>query len=537
MVLILIAVLAGAGWYLTRPEIRNQAPKFLTAPIAKDPIISKVSSTGRVNPVTTVNVGSEISGLIKEIYVDYNSEVRAGQTVALIDPERIQSKVVQAQAELALAEANLAMQKASLDKVRLDQKAARANLNAALSQEGKARVALEKAGKDLKRHKALRSRSAISGDKYDEILSNHDQAEALLKTAVAQKEAQKAVIDSSQASIKMAEAQVEQAEAQVLIKAAMLKAVEIDLDRTVIRSPVDGVVISRDVDVGQTVAASLQAPTLFTIARDLRKMQLEVALDEADIGRIRVGQAALFSVDAFPDKKYRGRVDKIRKSPETVQNVVTYTVIVSAENQDLSLLPGMTANVELIISEIREALKIPNSALRFRPRNPEPTEPAQGEGGDSRADRRRRAAERFRQMTEALDLTPAQKAEVTGLRQRVRESIRTLRKAGAGPEEIRSQAENIRRRTEDKIMALLNAEQQAKYRNLLAGRKSGRAQKATIHLLGSDGMPRPVKITIGRTDGSFTEVLSGPIKPGDQVVVGTKRAPKADNSGGFRMRF
>lgn len=540
-VLMVLILASGATWFMTDRESRSGGPKYLTATVERGRIVSKVSSTGTVNPVTTVKVGSEISGLIKEIFVDYNSAVKAGQVVALIDPERFEAKVRQAEADLALAKANLVMQQASLEKAKTEPLKAEANLASAVSQATKALIALEKAGKDLKRYEELHKRSVISSEKYDEIISTQQQAEAMLKAAASEKEAQKALVKSTRAALKMASAQIDQAAAQVLIKEAALKSVRIDLERTVIKSPVDGVVISRDVDVGQTVAASFQAPTLFTIAQDLRKMQVEVALDEADIGRIREGQKAIFTVDAFPDKQYQGLVGQIRKSPQNVQNVVTYTVIVTSDNKDQSLMPGMTANVELIIAELPDALRVPNSALRFKAEGVAVASSGGQAGttrnGSGQNGAKNRAAERLQKMTDELGLDKGQQEGLKAITARIRERVAALRKAGTPREEIQRTVAELRRQSQGEIIALLNVQQQAKYRRLISDRQANPTSRSALYLQGPDGRLRAVEVVCGLTDGSFTQIVQGPVKAGDRVVTGIKRAPKDSDSGGIRLRL
>ena len=305
----------------------DETLNFATIEIETGPIREVVSATGTLSALITVEVGSQLSGQISELFVDFNSNVKEDQVIARLDPATFETRVAQAEAELAIAKANVTQANASFAEAEaLDNDAARSRA----------------------RNEDLRTRGNVSA--------------AQLETAIANAEQAKARLISAQAQIQTAEAQVDQ-------RMASLQSAKVDLERTYIRSPVDGVVIDRAIDVGQTVAASLQAPVLFTIAKDLRQMQLEVSVDEADIGRVRQELPVSFTVDAYPDKVFTGQVEQVRKAPLVEQNVVTYTVIVSTENLDQLLLPGMTANVEIIADEREDALLIPNQAFRFMPEN------------------------------------------------------------------------------------------------------------------------------------------------------------------------
>jgi HlyD family secretion protein len=306
---VLAALVLAVGYVFFMDEPRQT---YLTAPVERGSILNVVKATGTVNPVLTITVGSYVSGIIQQVLCDYNTEVKQGQLCAKIDPRTYQSVINQAKATLAVAKAQLKKDQANL----------------AYSQ-----LAHE-------RQLRLSQTNAVSRDALDNA---------------------KNVFDQAQAQVELDQAMIEQREADVA-------AAEVNLNYTDIVSPVDGTVVSRKVTMGQTVASSFQTPTLFTIAKNLREMQVEGKIDEADVGRLKVGQAATFTVDAFPDRTFDGRVMEIRKAPEVVQNVVTYTAIVSAPNPELLLLPGMTANLSIAISDTGAVLKIPNQALRFRPK-------------------------------------------------------------------------------------------------------------------------------------------------------------------------
>jgi HlyD family secretion protein len=284
---------------------------FRTDKVIRGDIEMAVTATGTVNPVTTVLVGTQVSGTIKELYVDFNSPVKKGQLIARIDPALFEAQVNQAKANFLSAKANLE----------------------------KAGATLVDAKRTMDRNKELFSKNLVARSDLDTAETNYETANA---------------------SVSAAKSQVAQTE-------AALNLTETNLYYTKIVSPVDGIVVSRNVDVGQTVAASFQTPTLFSIAQDLTKMQIDTNVDEADIGKVKVGQDVEFTVDAYPDITFKGKVWQVRNAPITVQNVVTYDVVIIVGNPELKLKPGMTANVSIIISIKKDVVKIPNAALRFKP--------------------------------------------------------------------------------------------------------------------------------------------------------------------------
>ena len=338
---IAFAVLAAAaGSYAWIKSGGNrQDPQYRVARVERGPLTAAVLASGTLNAVTTVQVGSQISGQVKEIYADFNSAVKQDQVIARIDPATYELRVNQARADLDAAHSAVAV--------------ARSGLAAQQAEVSRVKVTLAEALRDLERKKSLVDKNYISGAELDKARSLVEAMREQLKAVEAQ--------------IQVSEAQVRSAQAAVKQRESLLRQAQVDLERTIIRAPVDGTVILRNVDAGQTVAASLQAPVLFTIARDLRDMQVEAAIDEADVGRLRPGQATSFTVDAFPRRSFSGEIVQIRKSPVNVQNVVSYTVVISARNPELALLPGMTANVRIVVEQRESALKVPNAALRFRP--------------------------------------------------------------------------------------------------------------------------------------------------------------------------
>src|SRR5215468_6288485 len=361
--LAVVALLLGAGvWGYLFAQSRNSSPKYRTVQVERGPLTAAVSATGNLNAVVTVQVGSQVSGMIKELLVDFNSVVKKGQIIAQIDPQ-----INQAKADLQTSKAAVLNQLATVEKAKADVENARAALAQGKAMTAKADAAQADAKRIFERNAELFKRNLIAQADRDTAEANSDQAVAQTESSRANEQALAAAIESSQAQLRVQEAALQSARAQVDQKTAALAQAQANLNYTTIRAPVDGVVVSRAVDVGQTVAASLQAPTLFTIAQDLTKMQVETSVDEADIGRIKLEDRASFTVDAFSGQTFTGVVTQIRKAAQIVQNVVTYTVIISVENPGGRLLPGMTANVKLVYAEKPSVLKVPNAALRFRP--------------------------------------------------------------------------------------------------------------------------------------------------------------------------
>ena len=507
-------------------------PSFRLTQVEWGPIISTVSSTGTVTPVTTVQVGSQLSGQIRELYVDFNSKVQERQVIARIDPENFEVRVHQADAELAVSRANVAIQRAAVERTRAELENGYAALAAAKAQTEKARVVLVHAKRDLDRKRALHQQAIISKSQIDDAVAAHDQAHAQFSATEAQEQAQASIVLSRKAQLKMSQAQVEHALAQVKQREAALHNSKIDLDHTVIRSPLDGVVIQRNVDIGQTVAASLQAPTLFTIAQDLRNMQVDTNVDEADIGRIQLAQRVTFTVDAFPGREFIGQVEQIRKAPQTIQNVVTYNVVVSAENKDQHLLPGMTANVQIVVDERPEVLKVANSALRFRPTNAG-TGPVAGADSKNRSGRSRQA-EWLNRFIELLRLDKDQQAQVRAIFAEQRKWIMTLRGQGATPDDIRTEVKRMWKQSSSAISAILTPDQREKFLRIATSRTANPVRRGRVWVLDKDGKPVPVDIITGISDGSFTEIVRGDLRAGQEVIAGTSQLKRRSSSSRLR---
>jgi HlyD family secretion protein len=340
--------------------------RYLTARVKRGRIAATVNATGTVNAVVTVQVGSQVSGHIQQLFVDDNAPVTEQQIIAQIDPASFATRVSQARATLASTQASVQVAQATVENSHAAVETARANVNSAGANVENSKVALTDVRRTLERNQVLLRQALIAQSDLDTAQTAYDAAVAQLQLSQAQYNATVGQLKSASAQARLAEAQLAAAKAQVEQARAALQAAELDLEHTTIRSPVQGIVVSRNVDVGQTVAASLQAPTLFLIAQDLTKMQVDTSVSEADIGRLQPGQRVTFTVDAYPNSPFTGRVVQVRNAPITVQNVVTYDAVVEVPNPDLKLKPGMTANVTFLTAERSNVLKVPNAALRFQ---------------------------------------------------------------------------------------------------------------------------------------------------------------------------
>ena len=496
LVLLALAAAAAGGWYWHAGRDAPGEAKYRLGKVERGPIQAVVVASGTLNAVTTVQVGSQISGQILEILADFNTQVKKGQVIARIDPQSFELRVNQTRADVdaarsavGVAQSNLAAQRAELSRVRVN---------------------LAEAERDLGRKKTLVEKNFLSPAELDKAKTVFD----------ATREQQRAV----EAQIKVAESQVASAEAAVKQRESLFRQAQVDLERTIIRAPVDGTVILRNVDAGQTVAASLQAPVLFTIARDLRDMQVEAAIDEADVGRLRVGQGATFTVDAFPRRNFAGQIMQIRKSPVNVQNVISYTVVISASNPDQSLLPGMTANVRVVVDSRDQALKVANAALRFRPAGAADAKPAAAAPAGAAG-----AAQQFRERVFA-ELKPdaSQRAKLEQIFDEARQKLMQLRDMPKDADR-RKLGERLRSETRARVMEILTEDQKPVYERLLAelggARTGAAAAPGRVWVLDDKRQPKAVEVRTGLTDGTSTELLPGPLKEGDEVILGTGESP------------
>jgi HlyD family secretion protein len=485
IVTVLCLVTVGGGGYLYARALASRQV-YRTAPVTRGPLASAVSATGTLNAVITVQVGSQVSGQVKEMFVDFNSVVTKGQVIARINPDLFEAQVNQAKAQLDAAQAMVLNQQAVIEKTRADLESARAALASAHAQTLKSQVAVVDGKRNLGRQHDLRTRSLIAQADEDAAQVQYDSAGAQYESSAAQERAAGAALRSAEGQLKVADTLLKNLEAQVAQNEANLTQSKLSLGYTVIRAPVDGVVVARNVDIGQTVAASLQAPVLFVIAQDLSKMQVDTNVDEADVGRVQVGQQATFTVDAFPGRTFSGAITQVRKAAQILQNVVTYDVVVSAANPDLKLLPGMTANIKVVTDQRESVLQLPNAALRFRPPGVE-------------ADTPRNSSEAPRGPAATAESRPG------GDRRTPSEA-----RPGGGN---RAAADGAPRR--------------------------GAGQPGRVWMIGGDGKPRSVAVQLGISDGTRSEVLAGPLTEQSQVIVSTGGPGDRNSRAGSepRLRF
>jgi len=483
------ALLAGL-WYWRVHKADAAEGAYRTAAVEQGDIRVAISSTGTLSAISTVTVGSQISGQVTEVLVDYNSPVKKGDVLARIDPSTYRAQYEQGSAQIASARASLRNAQATLK-------------NAELDYQRKAELGRQK--------------------------------------LVAQSD-----VDLARATLDAARAQVNSAQASISQQTASLKNTQVNIDRTVIRSPVDGVVLTRSIERGQTVAASLQAPELFTIAEDLAKMKIELAVDEADIGQVKVGQTVSFTADAFPDRKFKGTVEQVRLAATTTNNVVTYPVVVTVDNGDGTLLPGLTVNAEIEVSKREGVLKLSNAALRYKPTdNSLPAaplgggqrRPAQGgpRGGGITDDLARAVAE----MKVDANQQAAFDAAVAAVKQRQQARQRQTQGGGFGPPGMvmvmgGGNAGNLEAQLRQRMAERFKQDFAAFRDTLDDGQKKQwdaalsalvNARRATLYKL-VDGKPQPVMVRLGASDGTDTEVSGGGLKAGDLVVTGERAKGK-----------
>jgi HlyD family secretion protein len=408
--IVVLVIAAGIVFGFTYFKRNNKnGLQYELAAIDRGTVTALVDTTGTLNPVTIVDIGSQVSGKIENIYVDFNSQVKAGQILAELEQLTFQTKVQQ-------NEANYLSSVAAVEK---------------------SKVSLENSERKRERAKSLFEKELISYEEFESAEVQYFSAKADLQSSEARLEQAKAQLDTS----------------------------KVDLTYTIIKSPIDGVVINRNVNVGQTVAASFQAPVLFQVANDLTKMQVECSVDEADIGRVKEGQAAQFTVDAFPNDNFTGVVKQVRYSPEVIQNVVTYTTIVDVENPEMKLRPGMTATISIVVGEAKNAIRVPNSALRFQP----PPEVLQA---------------LFEEMRREMQAKRGQMAD------------------GAGQQEGRRPQGNFQMGQGSRGMG------------------SRMRDRARVWIQDETGKLKMILIRTGVTDNTYTEITGGDLKEGQEVITG-----------------
>jgi HlyD family secretion protein len=338
---------------------------YITAPVEKGVIAREIKASGTVEAVVTVDVSSQLSGRVVEVPVDFNDTVKAGQVIARLDPEIYIARVHEAQAALNVAKADARLKDAAIQRAQAALENAKAGVKVEEAQLGVQNVKQEELGRDYERFLTLSRSSSVPQREMTQARSSRDAGLATTRVLQEQISLKREAVRIAEADIAMADANLANAKSVVDQKQAALTQTQLDHERTEIRSPIDGIIIKRDVNPGQTVAVTLEAKTLFKIAHDLREMEVRGRIDEADVGQLKAGQTATFSVDAYPDGTFHGSVKQIRKAAETNQGVVTYTAIISAENPEQLLLPGMTAIARITVNQTDATLKIPNQALRI----------------------------------------------------------------------------------------------------------------------------------------------------------------------------
>ncbi len=485
--------------------MRPKPPKepYRTEAVVRGDITKSVSASGSLQALVTVQVGSQISGQITRVLVDFNDFVRKGQVMAILDPQTYQSRLRQGQAQIAAGQASVAQLQAQAEVAR----------------------------------------------------TRHERTRLLFEQGIVAK----AALESELANWKAAQANVVAGRANVASSRASLTATEIDLGRTTIVAPIDGVVVDRQIEPGQTVAASLSAPILFQIAQDLSKLEVKISVDEADIGQVQLRQLVRFTVDAFPDDSFSGVVTQIRKQPETSANVVAYTVIAQAENPGGKLLPGMTANADIVIEERRNVLKVPASALRWTPPDARASRssgggfsvappvagrssnrPAGGSTGEGRAMGAR--------ILERLNLDASQKAKAEVLFAEARQKGQASAASTADPQARRKAMRAAMEAAFTRLEPILRPDQRTQLAALRArmvqgGGRNGQGMTSGVVWVLKDGKPTPVSVMVGPSDGLNTELVdpSGGLKPGSEVITGggpkAKIQARSPLSAGPRVRM
>lgn len=469
-----IVVLALAGWwFLGRSGGEPQGVNLETAAVTTGEVRRFVAASGAVRALVTVEVGSQLSGQLAEVLVDFNDTVEEGQVIARLDPQTYETRVREAEASRSTALASLALQRATLTRVSANTRTAQL---------------------DFDRTQTLSERGTASAAALDNA---------------------RATLDAALADVTVAQAQIRNAEAVLAQRDATLEGARIDLERTTIRSPINGIVVDRAVDEGQTVAASLSAPILFTIAQDLSQVQIDAQVDEADIGQIAEGQPVNFTVDAYPDMQLSGLVDQIRLSPTALNNVVTYTVVITATNPGQRLLPGMTANMDIVTGERDGVLRVSNSALRFRPSpalesRTRPVDEAAPQGGRPGGGGGARANP-VERLTEQLSLSPDQAEGAGGVFRAAFGRAQAAAQAGGSFDREAMQAEIDRG-----LQGVLTPDQMQRYRAI--AREAANTRTATVWVREADGMLAERRVRLGISDSQNTEVVAGDLAEGDLAV-------------------
>ncbi len=460
--------LAGLGYvYILEAGRKGSARvQYDTVEVAKGTIRKIVSTSGPVRALVTVSVGSQLSGLIDKVLVDHNSEVQAGDVMATIDARTFEAKVAQARADLLAAQAGLLNQEAALKR---------------------GQAVMEQAQRTTERQFSLQKKGFAATSTLENAQRDYEIAKA---------------------DIEVAKALIESAKAVIVQRQAHLKEAEVDLERAKIIAPVNGTVISRTIDVGQTVASSFQAPELFKIAQDLRRIRIEAQVNEADVGSVAEGNPCTFTVDAYPDRTFEGKVTQVRLAATELNNVVTYTVIIEASNDDRRLFPGMTANVQIEAAKKDDVLRVSNDAIRYKPRAPA--------SESTGADRSERLLTRLK---DELELTEAQQNTV---REEIRKVMAGMRSGSQNANQAETadpaaMRQRIMAAVEQAVRPLLSDTQMVLYDKWKKGRETSRS--GSLYVVDSAGEPERRYVRLGISDDQFTEIAGGQITAGERVIV------------------
>lgn len=502
LALLLLAAVVVWWFFLRAPD--NTEP-YRTEAVTRGDLTRTVSASGTLQALVTVNVGSQLSGQVRQVLVDFNDHVRRGQVLAVLDPSTFASRVAQGQSDVAAASAQVGQQQAQVRQAEADAELARVQ---------------------YQRQERLRAAGFAAPTAVDQARAAYNRAVAAVNAARSGVTAQQARVGQSRAS---------------------LGANAVDLARTRIVAPIDGVIIDRQVEPGQTVAASLNVATLFTIAQDLSLVQVKINVPEADIGEVHEGQSVRFTVDAFPDQVFTGNVVQVRQQPVTENNVVSYVVLANAANTQNRLMPGMTANADIVVETLSDVVKVPSAALRFTPADQQarprgggglPGLPGAGGGGQGgrggQGGGRGGGGQFITRMFEDVHLDAQQQQRVTAIMTRAREQARS----GSDPN-ARRQAMSA---AMDQIAPIIRPEQRAAFEQVRArmaqggggNGRGGGGQRGTVWVL-RNNQPTPISVRVLGTDGSLTAVRARELNAGDQVIIGGgPRAPAQLPSGGGR---
>jgi HlyD family secretion protein len=491
----------------TRPTAQ-----YFTAKVENGDISQVVQATGTINPVNTVPVGSVVSGNVVSVSVDFNSQVKKGDILAQIDPVPFQIALAQATASYQNAVANVANLEAQIGTSTANVATMKANV-------AKAHATTIDMGTQQKRTKMLADQGVLSAQQNDDAQSNYDQAIASENAAIAQEK-------QAESQLAATVAQRDQAKAQAQIQNAAVNSAKLQLSYCTIKAPIDGTVINRTVNVGQPVAASLQAPNLFSIGQDLKHMLVYSNTDEADVGRIKVGKQATFRVDSFPRETFSGTVAQVRMNATTIQNVVTYNTMVAFDNPDLKLFPGMTAYISIPVSEAKNVVKIPNGALRFKPDLPDSERASlyakYGITDSTRATAAGRVAATSAESSGSAASNASAPSKAPASADAPGSATRPSGGGGGGG--------GNGRRAQAGGAGAASAGDQGGGRSASGG-GSRRQDSAIVWKLLPNKQLEPVQVMLGVTDFTFTELVSGSINEGDDLIIGqsTNKATTAQN--------